>query len=238
MIALHVQHEGSDSKLLVGNLLNARRVLRESVTHVENWVNRPKDISFSIDRLLELNKQDVQLKGRIDPDKIGVAGHSYGGYTTHAIAGMKLGLTKFGKVSFADPRVKAAIAISPPGKLAAKVGVEGCAFAIPCLHLMGSEDRSELFDTEPSERRIPFDLTKSHEQFLIVVDGADHMVFSGSNRTPGRDKTKDAYQQKVVCELTQLFWDAFLKKDASARASWNAETVKAISGGICSFEQK
>lgn len=48
---------------------------------------RPKDISATIDRLLAPQETETWLQGLVDPDKIGVTGHSFGGYTALAVAG-------------------------------------------------------------------------------------------------------------------------------------------------------
>ncbi len=48
--------------------------------------NQPKDVSFVIDEMLALNGDDTSaVFGRIDPDRIGVAGHSLGAGTTYAV---------------------------------------------------------------------------------------------------------------------------------------------------------
>ena len=49
------------------------------------WVGRPKQVSRVIDAVLE----DTQLGSRIQPERIGVVGHSNGGYTALAVAGAK-----------------------------------------------------------------------------------------------------------------------------------------------------
>jgi dienelactone hydrolase len=67
--------------------------------------NRPRDVSFLIDRFLDLNAENGNVfEGAIDGDHIGVTGWSYGGYTALALAagGFSLG-------TFTDPRVKAII---------------------------------------------------------------------------------------------------------------------------------
>src|SRR5690606_3932098 len=70
---------------------------------------RPRDVSFVIDQMLarSADPQDP-LHERIRPFLIGVAGHSFGGYTALAIAGgfETLGLPP-------DPRVAAIAAIAP-----------------------------------------------------------------------------------------------------------------------------
>ena len=49
------------------------------------WVGRPKQVSRVIDAVLE----DTQLGPHIQRDRIGVVGHSNGGYTALAVAGAK-----------------------------------------------------------------------------------------------------------------------------------------------------
>jgi len=58
---------------------------------VDNYVHRPRDVSRAIDYALdELNTGS--LSGMIDPDKIAVSGHSFGGYTSFASAGASLNI--------------------------------------------------------------------------------------------------------------------------------------------------
>ncbi|MEO0377008.1 MAG: alpha/beta hydrolase [Cyanobacteria bacterium P01_A01_bin.17] len=62
----------------------ARGLNRESFDVME-FVNRPLDIRFLIDTLEEKNKTNFQ--GRLQLDHVGLAGHSFGGYTALATAG-------------------------------------------------------------------------------------------------------------------------------------------------------
>ena len=55
---------------------------------LNNILNRPRDVTFAIDQILKLNDDEKsQLKGKINPDAIGVAGHSLGGLTALLSAG-------------------------------------------------------------------------------------------------------------------------------------------------------
>lgn len=62
----------------------ARGLSRESFDVME-FINRPLDIHFLIDTLEEKNNTDFQ--GRLQLDQVGLAGHSFGGYTALATAG-------------------------------------------------------------------------------------------------------------------------------------------------------
>ena len=64
-------------------------------------VDRRQDIEAVIDELLK-NEEFAKV---IDPQKIGLAGHSLGGYTVVGIAG--------GWQSWIDPRIRAVLALSP-----------------------------------------------------------------------------------------------------------------------------
>jgi len=55
------------------------------ISGVGVWVGRPKQVSRVIDTLL----QDSELGSHIQRERIGVAGHSNGGYTALALAGAK-----------------------------------------------------------------------------------------------------------------------------------------------------
>ncbi|WP_031293898.1 alpha/beta hydrolase [Leptolyngbya sp. Heron Island J] len=57
---------------------------RESFDVME-FINRPLDIRFLLDTLEEKNKTDFQ--GRLQLDRVGLAGYSFGGYTVLATAG-------------------------------------------------------------------------------------------------------------------------------------------------------
>jgi predicted dienelactone hydrolase len=61
------------------------RGLNNDISGVSVWVGRPKQVSRVIDALLE----DTELGSHIQRERIGVVGHSNGGYTALAVAGAK-----------------------------------------------------------------------------------------------------------------------------------------------------
>ena len=128
------------------------------------WIaNRVPDLRFLIDQVLDRAPLGDSI--RLDPDRVGVVGHSFGGWT--ALAATEV-----------EPRIHAVVALAPagssrpkPGMLAAKL-----TFAwgrdVPTLYLAAEDDTSmplagqvELFERTPASK------------WLVVLRSADHMHF-------------------------------------------------------------
>ncbi len=75
------QHIGSDMKQTEDFLEGFSR----QIFIRDEFINRPLDISYTIDELARRNNS--LFSGKLDLKNIGVAGHSFGGYTMFAIAG-------------------------------------------------------------------------------------------------------------------------------------------------------
>lgn len=67
------------------------RGLNHESFEVMEFINRPMDISFLLDTLEQLNNTEFQ--GRLQLDRVGLLGHSFGGYTVLATAGATVDLT-------------------------------------------------------------------------------------------------------------------------------------------------
>jgi predicted dienelactone hydrolase len=163
-----------------------------------------------------LNKAAGLFKSRLDLDHIGVAGHSFGAYTTLAVAGQVVGGRLFQK-SFADPRVKAAIAMSAPVFGRQPLDKAYGKIKIPVIHMTGTLDDSPIGETKAKQRRLPFDYIKAGDQYLITFNGGDHMIFSGRARQGGIKDKEDKHFQSLIMVSTTAFWDAYLKGEPQAK---------------------
>ncbi|MDJ0598966.1 MAG: alpha/beta hydrolase [Crocosphaera sp.] len=75
------QHIGSDQKQLENMLQGYSRELYD----LQEFINRPLDITFVLDELERRNQQE--FNNRLNLEKVGVIGHSFGGYTALSVAG-------------------------------------------------------------------------------------------------------------------------------------------------------
>jgi len=203
------------------------------------WQNRVADVKLVLDSLDDLELRFPELKGKMDHGKIGVGGHSYGAFTALLIAGMN--------GTFADPRVRAVLAMSPPGPSPDR-GITAQSFAIvkiPVMFMTGTNDRGANESEDANWRKQAFDDSPPGDKYFVLIDSARHSSFTGQigffDSTPMNvpRTTTDAYGRPVqvpeqqprgalvfgndrrifqIVKITSLaFWDAYLKSDSTAR---------------------
>lgn len=219
-VSVHLQHAGSDREVLrTGRPMQA---MRKAAADPEVARARPLDVRFAVDSLPRV----AALKGRLDMGRLGIGGHSFGGWTTMAVAGQKFPV----RTEWADPRFRAALAMSAPiPRQRAQAQLEEAygGISIPLFLMTGTRDETP-FDPAGAgapERRLPWDGMRGPNKLLLIFDGGDHMVFSGRVAAKGfdflgngpRDDAADARRRKLILESSTAFWNAFLKDDAQAR---------------------
>lgn len=216
-ICVQVQHVGSDESVWKGHTQRTER-MKQAAADPRNSLERPADVHFTLDRLEKLQSEDGPLKGRMDLAKIGMAGHSFGAYTTMAIAGQAF-FGPAGRAFTADDwRVKAAVVMSPSApRNRDRLDEAYGGIRIPMLHLTGTKDHSPISDTKAPDRRIAFDHIKGADQYLLIFKDGEHMVFAGRKRLRGDENHRDAKFLDFIRQSTTAFWDAYLKGDAEAK---------------------
>jgi predicted dienelactone hydrolase len=231
-ISVHIQHLGSDDALWRGAGLNGFAQMSAAAANPINAVNRAADVTFAINQMLALDHQSGSpLNGLIDPGKIGMAGHSFGAWTTLAVVGQK---TVTGR-TFTDARIKSAIAMSAPvpGGAQKSAGLFA-SITLPVFHMTGTRDDSPIGETVAADRRIPYDQSTTPGTCLLILNGADHMVFSG--RAFGIAGHDDARYQSLILPASVAFWDATLRGDKSAAAWLYKGGFTALLGNQGTFE--
>ncbi|HYH05682.1 MAG TPA: hypothetical protein VEK11_01365 [Thermoanaerobaculia bacterium] len=144
----------------------------------DDWRNRARDITFILDNLDRLEQAYPELQGKIDRTKIGVGGHSYGGFTASLVAGVR---TYPGATSYADPRVTALLVMAPvgPAENRGLTRESWTELRVPAMFMSGGSDSGVAESETPEWRRQAFELSPAGDKWLVVMAGARHGTFTG-----------------------------------------------------------
>ena len=236
-IVLHPTHLGSDRSLLKkGRIFYDLRALRGMVRDKNNLLNRPKDITFLLNTLPQLEELVPALKGHLDPTRIGVGGHSFGAYTSVAVAGAKVYGNLGEPALFADNRVQAFLVLSPqgPGGWAFKED-SWDSIRRPMLMMTGTQDKG--FESgEPYQWRLKaYEHLRPGHKYLAVILGANHMDFSD---TQFSGKVRDPRVHDWIQKATLLFWDAYVKGDRADQQLLKSTGFPSVRGVKIKAESK
>lgn len=189
--------------------------------------DRPYDIKAILDELTRQNRAGP-LRGRIDLDRIAVAGHSAGSGGTLSVAGAvrEIAGKRYGATFFADPRPKAFIALSPscPGISAMfdrSFNDESTSWdniQRPVLMVTGAGDAHEQF---PMGRRIAFTYLPPGDKFRLWVNDVafSHSAYGDDFETCGDGgvtQRKCEPFRALVSSTVRAFLDAYLERKPQA----------------------
>ena len=138
---------------------------------VDAWIaNRLPDIRFLLDQVLS------HAEAHVDPDRVGIVGHSFGGWTALALPEV-------------ESRIRAVAALGPGGNSKPKPGILplklsfGWGRDVPTLYLAAENDVPipldgvyELFDRTPSAKRMVILRRADHYHFLDNVEEVHETV--------------------------------------------------------------
>jgi predicted dienelactone hydrolase len=233
------QHIGSDFTQAQA-LLNG---LSRYVFLSSDFIDRPKDISFVLDELERRNPSE--FNGQLDMQSVGVSGHSFGGYTALAVAGVPINFKNLETdcrrewsflntsmllqcraldlprqdYNFGDPRIKAIAVGNPVNK--SVFGVTGLEqLKLPTLLGAGSYDPATpfIFEQVPS-----FIGIGSQDRYLALIEGQAHVDFSqldagitnAINSLPGLTLPSPDLIDNYANATFVAFFQVYLRGDAS-----------------------
>lgn len=185
------EHPGSNASQLQA-LISGRA---SQVTEPAEFIDRPLDIKFLLTVLERRSTTDARFIGRLDMQRIGVVGQSFGGYTALALAGANLNFEQLANdcapndtlnlslllqcralelpqplPNLHDDRVKAIIAINPIG--GSLLGeADFAAIQIPVMIISGGADT-----VAPAllEQIRPFTWLQTPEKYLMLMPRGTH----------------------------------------------------------------
>lgn len=150
---------------------------------------------------------------RLDLDRLGFAGHSFGALTAQALAGERL---DWGKpdVTTAKP-FRAFLALSPSARGAPAGRAAGfAAICRPFFSITGSRDKGiGRGDVGPENRRLPYAHMPPGHKYLLVLAGATHRHFAGE----AEDRRRTPAFTRAVQAASLAFWRCYLMGEEAAR---------------------
>jgi predicted dienelactone hydrolase len=164
----------------------------------EEAVQRPLDVKYLLDALEQKTKTEPRWRTLLNPEQVGLIGHSLGGYTVLTLAGAQINpnqecrkpetevisfnvsqvlqchFSYVTPLNLSDRRVKAVLAINPLGGslLFGREGVQN--IKIPLAIFSGGND---LLTPAIPEQILPFVWSKSVHKYLVAFPKGTHFSF-------------------------------------------------------------
>jgi predicted dienelactone hydrolase len=182
---------------------------------------------------------------RIDPEKIGMAGHSAGAMTTVTMAGVRFYPPRRENarpISWPDERIKSFILISGQGVSGKALKEDSWKdISQPMLVLAGSKDVVAVTTDTPETRRHPYEYAPEGDKYLLFIDGATHSSYAGAktSRITGETPPENIdYITSVTSFSTTAFFDHYLKQDPAAKAYLTEDAITQYPGGKSQWLKK
>lgn len=224
-VAAFLQHPGSDNTLWQGKPREEAYGALRGAADLENFKLRAGDVPVVLDALARWDALPGHpLAGRLDLARVGISGHSFGAITTQAVSGQRY---RWGGTGFREPRIRAALAMSPSPP---RRGTPDDAFGqvdIPWMLMTGTRDDSPLGGLEPADRLRVFPALPPGGKYELVLEGAEHSAFT--DRPLPRDKVlRNPNHHRAILALSTAFWDSTLRDDPDAKAWLDGDGPRAV----------
>ncbi|MFG0287227.1 MAG: alpha/beta hydrolase family protein [Rhodopirellula sp. JB044] len=224
-VAVFLQHAGSDSGIWKDQPIRNRMAAMQEAASGKNLFSRIGDVRAVLDHLERINKDASDtLAGKLDLDRVGMSGHSFGAVTTQSVAGQSAG--RF-RSRATDTRIKAALMMSPSSP---RIGNAKTAFsnvAIAWLLMTGTHDSAPIGGQTVESRLAVFPNLPEGDKYELVLDKAEHSAFSDRS-LPSDQLPRNPNHHVAILSISTAFWDAYLNESKEALAWLQSDSVKAI----------
>ncbi|MER5425361.1 alpha/beta hydrolase family protein [Streptosporangium roseum] len=198
--------------------LDSKTLILPDDTKAPHWRSRAEDMMRILDQLDAIEAAVPQLLGRMDRDKVAVAGHSMGGHTASLLLGARLTDPHDGsEVILADPRVKAGVLLAATGRggdALTEFTVENYSFFLttdfsemttPALVVAGDKDASAFLTVMgPDWHTDPYFLAPGPKSLLTLFD-AEHGLGGISGYDVAETTDENPERVAAVARLTSAY---------------------------------
>ncbi|MEU6227031.1 chlorophyllase [Streptomyces sp. NPDC047042] len=186
------------------------------------WRSRAEDMTRILDRLDEIETAVPQLAGRLDRERVAVAGHSMGGHTASLLLGARLTDPDDGtEVDLTEPRIRAGVLLAATGRggdALTPYVTENWPFfttadfsrmTTPALVVAGDKDTStHLTVMGPDWHADPYVLAPGPKSLLTLFD-AEH----GLGGISGYDVAETTDENPARVAAVQRLTSAYLRSE-------------------------
>jgi predicted dienelactone hydrolase len=187
--------------------------------------NRLRDIVSVFDSLDQIESKIPAIAGKLDQDRLAVAGHSYGSFISMISGGVSIDIGDTANANIGDARVRCIISISPSGP--GDYGMSEASWqnlTTPALFFNGTDDlragRSDDWRMQPYQR------SPNGDKYEVIIEGATHFSYGDDS---------DPVVPRFVKTASTAFWDAclhnadegkrFLREDGFSNFAGDAATI-------------
>lgn len=221
-----MQHAGSDEAIFD---VPPSQVLDSfaSAASLENSIARIEDVSAVLDELEVWNANPQHaLFEKLDLGNVGMSGHSFGAVTTQAVSGQTLFTTA---AATRDPRIKAAMPLSPS---VPSLGSAQAAFAsvdIPWLLMTGTLDDApvEGVGSDVDGRLAVYPALPEGDFYELVLFEGEHHAFTDREVSANQSPRNPAHHP-IIQAFSTAFWDATLRGDLSSLKWLRGEGARSV----------
>lgn len=200
---------------------------------------RVADVTLVLDHLDKLDTLSPGLFDLIHRSRIAVAGHSFGAFTAQQFGGAAAVDPDNGqRIEGRDPRVRAVLAISPPGEMFGIINNKSwLAMDTPMLATTGTWDVDGRFVTDWRQHQLSFDTARPGENWLLVIEGADHYL---GNLICRLDRKRAPQQDalRMVNAVSVTFLNAFLRFDPAAQIFLKSRPLADLTGDFATLSHR
>jgi len=198
------------------------------------WRSRVEDMKCILDQLDAIEAAVPEVKGRLDPSRIAVVGHSMGGQTAGMLLGAQLTDEDGARVNLADARVKAGVLLTPPGDGGADLSAAAferhpffrspsfAEMTTPALVVVGDKDINPNLTVRGADWTSDAYFLSTGPKCLVTISGGTH----GLGGVSGYDaaETTDESPERVAT-VQRLTW-AYLRSALYPEdAAWSAASA-------------
>ena len=194
---------------------------------------RIDDLTRLLDAVPSLTDVEPALQGKLDTTRIAMTGHSFGAFSAQQFGGAAaLDPDSDSYVGALDTRMKAIVALSPPGPMFDVITERSWdALTLPNLATTGTWDIQPGFWPDWRDHLMSFKAGTSEDKFALVVEGADHFLGNLICRLEREAQPQDD-ALLMVRATTTAFLDHYVKGKPAVPTLFAAGWLDATTAGF------